>query len=55
MRTLTFVAVVGLAYGLWVHDWQTILASLAVAVIWPLIRDDVGSAGELERAWGDDL
>jgi hypothetical protein len=38
---LTILAIAMLADGLWSHDWRLILASAAVAAIWPLIEPDV--------------
>ncbi len=58
MRSLIFVfAIVLLAYGLWAHDWTTILASIAVAVIWPIIENDVRFRQQrtlLDKLWDDD-
>jgi hypothetical protein len=50
-----------LGYGLWQHDWRIILVSVLLAVIWPLIQDQVVSVAEerrhqqvLDRLWDDD-
>ena len=45
-----------LCYGLWAHDWTTIVASVGVAVIWPLIENDVRMRQQrtlLDRLWDD--
>ena len=51
-------------YGLWEHDWRILFASALVALIWPLIHDEVMHADErkaerqhhelLDRLWDDD-
>jgi hypothetical protein len=55
---LTVTALLLLADGLWNHDWRLILASLAVAAIWPLISADVYEDAEheqlLDRLWDDE-
>ena len=46
-----------LCYGLWAHDWTTIVASVGVAVIWPAIENDVRMRQQqtlLDRLWDDD-
>ncbi len=58
MRSLLFVlAILLLCYGLWAHDWTTIIASIAVAVIWPIIENDVRFRQQrtlLDKLWDDD-
>ena len=58
MRSLFFVfAIVMIAYGLWAHDWTTIIASVGVAVIWPAIENDVRFRQQrtlLDKLWDDD-
>ncbi len=58
MRSLLFVlAILLLCYGLWAHDWTTIVASVGVAVIWPAIENDVRFRQQrtlLDRLWDDD-
>jgi hypothetical protein len=55
---LTVTALLLLAQGLWNHNWRTILASLAVAVIWPLISAEIYEDAEheqlLDRLWDDE-
>ncbi len=52
---LLLLALVTLAYGLWTHDWTTIIASFAVAVMWPLLEKDVHDREQmLDRLWDDD-
>ncbi len=42
MRGFLFIfSLCMLAYGLWVHDWTTIIAALALAIAWPLMVKDV--------------
>ena len=57
MRSLLFIlAILLLCYGLWAHDWTTIIASVGVAVIWPLIENDVRMRQKrtlLDRLWDD--
>ncbi len=58
MKSLLFVlAILLLCYGLWAHDWTTIIASVGVAVIWPAIENDVRFRQQqtlLDRLWDDD-
>ncbi len=58
MRSLIFIlAIILLCYGLWAHDWTTIIASVAVAVIWPIIENDVRFRQQrtlLDKLWDDD-
>ena len=58
MRSLLFIlAILLLCYGLWAHDWTTIVASVGVAVIWPAIENDVRFRQQrtlLDRLWDDD-
>ncbi len=58
MRSLLFIlAILLLCYGLWAHDWTTIIASVGVAVIWPAIENDVRFRQQrtlLDRLWDDD-
>ncbi len=58
MRSLLFIlAILLLCYGLWAHDWTTIIASVAVAVIWPIIENDVRFRQQrtlLDKLWDDD-
>jgi hypothetical protein len=58
---LAGVALWMFGYGLWEHDWRILLASAAIALIWPLISDGVGGvAGKrrhrqlLDYLWDDD-
>lgn len=37
---LTVTAITVTLAGIWQHDWHTILAGIAVALIWPLRRTD---------------
>ncbi len=56
MKSLLFIlALVTLAYGLWAHDWTTIVASFAVAVMWPLLEKDVRDREQMMVGlWDDD-
>ncbi len=58
MRSLLFIlAILLLCSGLWAHDWTTIIASVAVAVIWPIIENDVRFRQQrtlLDKLWDDD-
>ncbi len=58
MKSLLFVlAILLLCYGLWAHDWTTIIASVGVAVIWPAIENDVRFRQQrtlLDKLWDDD-
>ncbi len=58
MRSLLFIlAILLLCYGLWAHDWTTIIASVGVAVIWPAIENDVRFRQQrtlLDKLWDDD-
>jgi hypothetical protein len=62
MRRLSVVifSVSFLAYGLWAHDWTTIIASAAMAAVWPFIASGVLMEREraerelLDRLWDDD-
>ncbi len=58
MRSFLFlVAIVALSYGLWIHDWTTIIAAFTLAIIWPLIERDIDVRSEralLDRLWDDD-
>ncbi len=57
MKSLLFVlAILILCYGLWAHDWTTIIASVGVAVIWPAIQNDVRMRQQrtlLDKLWDD--
>ncbi len=58
MRSLLFIALLAfLSYGLWMHDWTTIVASVALLAIYPLIAEDVEDRKRrelLERLWSDE-
>ena len=62
MRRLSVVlfAVSFLACGLWNHDWTTIIASLVMVLVWPLIAPEILMEKErterelLDRLWDDD-
>ncbi len=61
MRSLLFIATLAfLSYGLWVHYWTTIGASIALLAIYPLIAEDVEMREErqrrelLEKLWADE-
>ncbi len=52
MRSLLFIlAILLLCYGLWAHDWTTIIASVGVAVIWPAIENDVRNRQSEDQLW----
>lgn len=59
---LILVCVFAIASGLWNHDWTAIGAGVLLAVIWPVIADDVKREGLndrqrrelLDRLWDDD-
>ena len=58
---LVALAIWFFGYGLWEHDWRILLASSALAIIWPLISSEVVRiAGErrqrelLDYLWNDD-
>jgi hypothetical protein len=58
MRTLLFITgITALAYGLWGHDWTTIIAAMVVIVIMPMVDLDVNARSRrqlLDRLWDDD-
>lgn len=43
-----------LSIGLWNHDWTTILASVALLVLFPLMGKDASRRRKLDDLWDDD-
>jgi hypothetical protein len=48
-------------YGLWEHDWKILVAAALLAIIWPLISEEVLQVGKkrrhrelLDYLWDDD-
>ncbi len=51
MKSLISILVLCLlAYGLWAHDWTTIIAALCVAIVWPIVEYDVRERQD-QRIW----
>ena len=48
-------ALTTLLFGVWTHDWRTILAGTLVWLIWPLIHDDItrDERATLDQLWND--